>query len=116
MTPPGGRVSISAHPGLIAVEDTGPGLAADEVTRAFDRFFLWSRYGDSRRVGTGLGLAIVKQLTEQMGGRVAVESEPGGRPGSKCGCRFYSGLTRSPRAVDEPRRRSAGHRPRRVGT
>ena len=32
VTPPGGRVSISAHPGLIAVEDTGPGLAADEVT------------------------------------------------------------------------------------
>jgi signal transduction histidine kinase len=77
VTPPGGRVSISAHPGLIAVEDTGPGLAADDVPRAFDRFFLWSRYGDSRRVGTGLGLAIVKQLTEQMGGRVAVESEPG---------------------------------------
>jgi signal transduction histidine kinase len=77
VTPPGGRVSVSAHPGLIAVEDTGPGLAADEVPRAFDRFFLWSRYGDSRRVGTGLGLAIVKQLTEQMGGSVAVESDPG---------------------------------------
>ena len=77
VTPPGGRVQVSAHPGLVAVEDTGPGLAAEELPHAFDRFFLWSRYGDSRQVGTGLGLAIVKQLTEQMGGRVAVESDPG---------------------------------------
>jgi two-component system OmpR family sensor kinase len=77
VTPAGGRVQVSAHPGLVAVEDTGPGLAAEELPHAFDRFYLWSRYGDSRRVGTGLGLAIVKQLTEQMGGHVAVESEPG---------------------------------------
>ncbi len=77
VTPAGGWVRVSADPGVLAVEDCGPGLAPDDLPHAFDRFFLWSRYGDSRRVGTGLGLAIVKQLTEQMGGSVRVESDPG---------------------------------------
>ena len=77
VTPPGGRVRVVATPGSLVVEDDGPGLKPDELARAFDRFFLWSRYGSERRVGTGLGLAIVKELVEGMGGSVAVESEPG---------------------------------------
>ena len=77
LTPPGGLVRVVAEPGRIAVEDTGPGLEAEDVPRAFERFYLYSRYGRERPVGTGLGLAIVKQLTEGMGGTVEVESEPG---------------------------------------
>jgi two-component system sensor histidine kinase BaeS len=77
VTPPDGRVVVRACAGELTVEDTGPGLAQEELPRAFERFYLWSRYGGTRRVGTGLGLAIVKQLTEQMGGTVAVESAPG---------------------------------------
>ena len=77
LTPPGGIVRVVAEPGAIAVEDTGPGRKPDEVPRAFDRFFLHSRYGRERPVGTGLGLAIVKELTEGMSGSVAVESDPG---------------------------------------
>ncbi|HET8606478.1 MAG TPA: HAMP domain-containing sensor histidine kinase [Gaiellaceae bacterium] len=73
----GGRVRIEVAPGLLAVEDDGPGLRPDELDRAFDRFFLHSRYAGARPVGTGLGLAIVRQLAEAMGGSVAVESEPG---------------------------------------
>jgi two-component system OmpR family sensor kinase len=77
VTPPGGRVRVVARPSLLCVEDTGPGLRPDEVPRAFDRFFLHSRYGRERPVGTGLGLAIVKQLVEGMHGSVTVESRPG---------------------------------------
>jgi two-component system OmpR family sensor kinase len=76
LTPPGGTVRVVAEPGSIAVEDTGPGLQPDELPRAFERFFLYSRYGGERPVGTGLGLAIVKELTEGMHGSVQVESEP----------------------------------------
>ena len=47
--------------------------APDELPRAFERFFLYSRYGEERPVGTGLGLAIVKELAEGMGGRVEVD-------------------------------------------
>jgi len=77
LTPAGGVVRIAAEPRRLSVEDTGPGLREDELPRAFERFFLHSRYGNERPVGTGLGLAIVKQLAEGMGGSVAVESEPG---------------------------------------
>ena len=77
VTPAGGRVCVAVEPGELRVEDTGPGLRADQLPRAFERFFLYSRYGAERKVGTGLGLAIVRQLAERMGGRVSVESEPG---------------------------------------
>ena len=73
----GGCVRIEVRPGAITVEDNGPGLRPEELPRAFERFFLYSRYGRERPVGTGLGLAIVKELTAAMGGNVEVRSEPG---------------------------------------
>jgi two-component system sensor histidine kinase BaeS len=76
-TPLGGSVSIQAAAGSIAVADTGPGLAAEDVPRAFERFFLYRRYGKERPVGTGLGLSIVRELARAMGGDVDVESRPG---------------------------------------
>jgi len=77
LTPRGGEVRVVTSPGRLRVEDTGPGLEQEERERAFERFFLHERYGRERPVGTGLGLAIVKELTEAMGGRVEVVSEPG---------------------------------------
>jgi len=77
LTPAGGSVRVVAEGSGIAVDDTGPGLKPEELDRAFERFFLHSRYGGERPVGTGLGLAIVKQLAEGMGGTVEVRSTPG---------------------------------------
>ena len=77
LTPAGGSVRIVTAPGSIRVEDTGPGLKPEELGQAFDRFYLYSRYGRERPVGTGLGLAIVKELAQGMGGTVAAESSPG---------------------------------------
>ncbi len=77
LTPAGGSVRVAAGPGALLVEDTGPGLGRDELPRAFERFYLYERYGKERPVGTGLGLAIVKQLVEGMDGTVEVESDPG---------------------------------------
>jgi two-component system sensor histidine kinase BaeS len=79
LTPAGGEVRVVTAPGLLRVEDTGPGLEDADRDRAFERFYLHERYGRERSVGTGLGLAIVKELTEAMGGTVSVESEPGRR-------------------------------------
>jgi two-component system sensor histidine kinase BaeS len=76
-TPSGGSVTVSAEPGALVVSDTGPGLAASDVARAFERFYLFNRHKGERRVGTGLGLAIVKELSEAMEGRVEVQSRPG---------------------------------------
>jgi two-component system sensor histidine kinase BaeS len=77
LTPPGGEVRVVAAPGILRVEDTGPGLGEADTERAFERFYLHERYGLERQVGTGLGLAIVKELTLAMGGSVEVESSPG---------------------------------------
>jgi two-component system, OmpR family, sensor kinase len=83
LTPPGGVVRISAEPGAIVVEDTGPGLKHEDVGRAFERFYLYSRYASDRAVGTGLGLSIVKELTTGMEGSVEVESREGPASGTK---------------------------------
>jgi two-component system OmpR family sensor kinase len=77
-TPPGGTVTLAAAAGELTVRDTGPGIAPDEVPRAFDRFFLYRRYNGQRPVGTGLGLAIVRELVLAMGGDVAVASSASG--------------------------------------
>jgi signal transduction histidine kinase len=62
---------------LLVVEDTGPGLSQEDLPRAFERFYLYSRYGSDRPLGTGLGLSIVEELTQGMGGSVEVETTPG---------------------------------------
>jgi len=77
LTPPGGEVRVVTAPGMLRVEDTGPGLREEDCVHAFERFYLHSRYGRDRAVGTGLGLAIVKELTRAMRGEVEVVSEPG---------------------------------------
>jgi len=76
-TPAGGSVTVTARPGELSVADTGPGLPADDLPHAFERFYLHGRYATNKAVGTGLGLAIVKELTEAMDGSVSVESAPG---------------------------------------
>ena len=76
-TPRGGSVVVRTGPRRLSVSDTGPGLAVDDLPHAFDRFFLYDKYGRERPVGSGLGLAIVNQLARAMGGSVSVESALG---------------------------------------
>jgi two-component system sensor histidine kinase BaeS len=78
LTPAGGSVEVRAGTGTIAVSDTGPGLAAEDLPRAFERFYLYDRYRSERAVGSGLGLAIVKELTTAMGGDVTAVGRSGG--------------------------------------
>ncbi|MEA2703028.1 MAG: two-component system, OmpR family, sensor kinase [Actinomycetota bacterium] len=61
----------------IVVEDDGPGIAADDATRVFERFYQSTRV-PARQVGSGLGLAIVAELVSAMGGTVEAEPAPGG--------------------------------------
>lgn len=61
----------------IHVVDTGEGIALEHQKRIFDDFVqLQNRERDSRK-GFGLGLAIARRLAHQLGGHLAVESEPG---------------------------------------
>lgn len=78
VTPAGGSVTARAEPGRITVADTGPGLAPEDLPRAFERFYLHERHRSERVVGSGLGLAIVKELVVAMGGSVEAANAPGG--------------------------------------
>lgn len=78
VSPRGEAVTIAAGPGELRVSDNGPGIPEPELPRAFERFHLRARGGNGSPDGAGLGLAIVRELTEAMGGTVAVENLPGG--------------------------------------
>lgn len=62
---------------LVSVADDGPGLAATEHERIFDRFYRSSDESGLRQPGSGLGLPIARALVELHGGRIWVESESG---------------------------------------
>jgi two-component system sensor histidine kinase BaeS len=76
-TPRSGSVTVAASGTRLVVSDSGPGLELDDLPHAFDRFFLYDKYGRERPVGSGLGLAIVRQLAEAMAGSVSIASTPG---------------------------------------
>lgn len=60
----------------IAVLDNGPGIAMDDQTKVFDRFFRGGS-GLTRSIsGTGLGLSIVRSAVSSLGGKIRLESSP----------------------------------------
>jgi len=79
----GGSVwlSLTATPevAVIAVRDTGIGIAPGDLVRVFDRFWRadLARSRTGERPGIGLGLAIGKWIAEAHGGAIAVSSRPG---------------------------------------
>jgi signal transduction histidine kinase len=68
----------------IAVEDHGPGVAAEERTLVFERFARGGVAGRrSASDGAGLGLALVEEHVRMHGGRVWVEDRLDGEPGAR---------------------------------
>jgi signal transduction histidine kinase/DNA-binding response OmpR family regulator len=61
----------------LEVEDTGIGIAAEELPRLFKEFEQVDAGRDKQHQGTGLGLALTRRLVEAQGGSVGVRSEPG---------------------------------------
>ena len=93
-TPAGGRITLTSRLAdgrvVVAVTDTGTGIAPEHLPFVFDRFYK----ADAARAqesapGSGLGLSIVKAIVEAHGGRVTASIPPGG------GARFEVVLDRS---------------------
>jgi signal transduction histidine kinase len=62
---------------LVAVSDTGPGIAPSDQERIFQEFHQIDNTSARKKGGTGLGLSISKRIVEMHGGRIWVESSPG---------------------------------------
>jgi signal transduction histidine kinase len=90
----GGRVTLTvARDGdrlMIAVADTGVGIALEDQRRIFDEFV---QVGASAHSGSGLGLAVTRQIVEAQGGEVSVTSRLG------FGSTFYAWLPWVPAAT-----------------
>ena len=77
-TPEGGsirvRAGVEGGAVVVAVQDSGPGVPADQVPHLFERY--WQARRDARD-GSGLGLFIAKGIVEAHGGQIWVVSRPG---------------------------------------
>ncbi len=76
--PPGGHITLRAghdYGVWLSVEDSGPGIPAEERNRVFDRFY---RLAGSGQPGSGLGLAIVDEVARRHGATVAIGTAVGG--------------------------------------
>jgi signal transduction histidine kinase len=79
-TPSGGAVTLSAQakPDTVElrVQDTGSGIAPEELPYVFDRFYRGDR-ARSQNGESGLGLSIAKSIVEAHDGTIQVTSQPG---------------------------------------
>lgn len=71
-------VEAAGDEAAITVRDFGVGIHPRDHDRIFERFYRANEVHNRRIPGTGLGLALVKHIAEGNGGRVALQSAPGG--------------------------------------
>lgn len=71
------RCTANSDGALIEVEDTGIGIAAEDIPRVFDRFFRADQSRSAEIKGSGLGLSIAQWIAETHKGRIEVESRLG---------------------------------------
>ena len=76
-TPVEVRVGRENGSAIVEVADSGPGIAGDDASRVFERFYRTDASRARASGGVGLGLSIVAAVAEAHAGRVSVESEPG---------------------------------------
>jgi len=78
-TPQGGvtiRVTRAGESIIVAVQDTGVGIASDQQERIFDEFYQADQSNTRTAGGAGLGLTISRRLTALLGGRLTLSSTP----------------------------------------
>jgi len=80
-TSEGGRITVRAERNknevYVHVIDTGTGIASEEITKIWGRFYKIDETRQLSKEGAGLGLSLVKEIMELLGGSAWVESEVG---------------------------------------
>lgn len=81
-TPPEGRIEIRVEEGpgrsvTTTVRDNGRGIAPENLSRVFDRFFTTEPQDQIRDYGSGIGLSIVRSIVASHGGTIRAASAPG---------------------------------------
>jgi heavy metal sensor kinase len=80
-TPAGGYLTLDARTGgdeiLVAVADSGAGIAEEDLPRVFERFWRADKVRSRELGGAGLGLSIAKEIADRHGARLAVASQLG---------------------------------------
>ncbi len=82
-SPPGRPVRVEVEPAggddgpLVRVRDQGPGFTEEDQRLVFRKYGRLSAKPTGGETSTGLGLSIAKRLTDRMGGRLALQSQPG---------------------------------------
>jgi two-component system phosphate regulon sensor histidine kinase PhoR len=81
-TPAGGTITMQWRTlpdgrGEFSVRDSGPGIAAEHISRLTERFYRVDRSRSRETGGTGLGLAIVKHVTQRHNAELKIDSTPG---------------------------------------
>ncbi|RAI81793.1 PAS domain-containing sensor histidine kinase [Macrococcoides caseolyticum subsp. hominis] len=71
------KVYLKSDECIVEIIDQGIGIAPEEITRIFERFYRVDKARSRDSGGTGLGLAIVKHIIEVFNGEIDVESELG---------------------------------------
>ena len=74
----------------IAVGDSGPVIAEEDLPHVFERFYRSQRSRDRGSGGVGLGLSIVKAIVTAHGGDITAAIRPRGWRCSRCACRRSS--------------------------
>lgn len=73
----GGSVTVILNVGGLTVEDTGIGIAEENLDKVFSRFFTVDKSHSGKNGGFGLGLAVVKKICRKEGWEIGVESTLG---------------------------------------
>jgi signal transduction histidine kinase len=78
-TPAGGMVTVSwrkaSHTGFLSIEDTGQGIASEELLHVYERFYRTDKARSRTSGGAGLGLSIVKAISTAIQSNVTITSK-----------------------------------------
>ncbi len=70
----GGTITVTLNRNYLSIEDTGIGIAEENMNKVFSRFFTVDKSHNGKNGGFGLGLAVAKKICQKSGWKISVQS------------------------------------------